>query len=80
MLFGILPRLKEPIDFSATDGQAVDLVCLLRLSKKNEDDQLNALASVARRLRISEVLWEPRRAPNRALFYNAMMGRASRSK
>ena len=78
--FGILARLKEPIDFNAIDGQAVDLVCLLLLSKENEDDQLNALASVARRLRIPEVLWELRRAPNRALFYNAMMGRASRSK
>ena len=41
--FGIMARLKQPIDFDAIDGQRVDLVCLLLLSKENEQAQLNVL-------------------------------------
>ena len=78
--FGIMARLKEPIDFNAVDGQPVDLVCLILLSKGNEATQLNALAGVARRLRAPEVLQELRRAPNRAVLYNVMIGRAGRSR
>ena len=48
--FGIMVRLKEPIDFNAVDGQPVDLICLLLLSKENESAQLKALAGIARRL------------------------------
>ncbi len=73
--FAIMARLKEPIDFNAVDGQPVDLVCLLMLSKENEGAQLNALASVARRLRTPEVLQELRRAPNRVVLYNVMIGK-----
>ena len=76
--FGILARLKEPIDFSALDGRLVDLVCLVLLSEENEVVQLSALAGVARRLRIPEVLAELRRAPNRAVLYNVMVGRAGK--
>jgi PTS system nitrogen regulatory IIA component len=54
--FGIMARLRHPIDFNAVDGRAVDLVCLVLLSKENDGAQLNALAGVARRLRIPEVL------------------------
>jgi PTS system nitrogen regulatory IIA component len=72
--FGILVRLKEPIDFDAVDGQPVDLVCLLLLSKENESAQLNALAGIARRLRRPELLEELRRAPNRVVLYNLMIG------
>src|SRR6185295_4339978 len=46
--FGILVRLRQPIDFAAIDGQPVDLVCLLLLPLASGKDQLNALASVAR--------------------------------
>ena len=52
--FGIMARLRGPIDFNAVDRQPVDLVCLLLLSKGNEGAQLAALAGVARRLRIPE--------------------------
>jgi PTS system nitrogen regulatory IIA component len=76
--FGIMARLKEPIDFNAVDGQPVDLVCLLLLSKENEKAQLNALAGVARRLRRPEVLEELRHAPNRVVLYNVMIGRTGR--
>ena len=75
--FGILARLKHPIDFDAIDGQPVDLVCLLLLllSKEKEQAQLNVLAAVARRLRTPEVLEQLRRAPNRVVLYNVMVGR-----
>jgi PTS system nitrogen regulatory IIA component len=76
--FGIMVRLREPIDFNAVDGQPVDLVCLLLLSKENEKAQLNALAGIARRLRRPEVLEELRHAPNRAVLYNVMIGRTGR--
>jgi PTS system nitrogen regulatory IIA component len=71
----ILARLKRPIDFDSIDGRPVDLVCLLLLSKENEPIQLNALAAVARRLRMPELLEQLRRAPNHAVLYNLMVGR-----
>jgi PTS system nitrogen regulatory IIA component len=64
-------RLKLPIDFDAVDGQLVDLVCLLLLSNENAEVQLSALAGVARRLRIPEVLAQLRRAPNRVVLYQS---------
>jgi len=73
--FAIMVRLKHPIDFNAVDGQPVDLVCLLLLSKANESVQLNALAGVARRLRTPELLEGLRHAPNRVVLYNLMTGR-----
>jgi len=73
--FAIMVRLKDPIDFDAVDGQPVDLVCLLLLSKENEGAQLNALAGIARRLRRPELLEELRRAPNRVVLYNLMTGK-----
>src|SRR6266478_637621 len=76
--FGIMVRLREPIDFNAVDGQPVDLVCLILLSKENEKAQLNALAGIARRLRRPEVLEELRHAPNRVVLYNVMIGRTGR--
>src|SRR5262245_16740044 len=76
--FAILARLKQPIDFDSIDGQPVDLVCLLLLSKENESTQLNALAGIARRLRRPELLEELRRAPNRVVLYNVKIGRTGR--
>jgi PTS system nitrogen regulatory IIA component len=70
-----MARLKHPIDFDAIDGQPVDLVCLLLLSKENEQAQLNTLAAVARRLRTPELLEQLRGAPNRVVLYNVMVGR-----
>jgi PTS system nitrogen regulatory IIA component len=78
--FGIMARLKAPIDFNAIDGLPVDLVCLLLLSKQNEAEQLQALAAVSRRLRHPEVVAELRRAPNRVILYNALVGRPGPSR
>jgi PTS system nitrogen regulatory IIA component len=73
--FGIMARLKHPIDFDSIDGEPVDLVCLLLLSNENERAQLNTLAEIARRLRSPEVLEQLRRAANRVVLYNIMIGR-----
>ena len=73
-------RFREAIDLDSVDGQRVDLVCLVLLAKGNEGVQLTALASVARRLRTPTVLQELRRAPNRVVLYNVMMGRAGQSR
>src|SRR5215831_1538501 len=48
--FGTLVRLKHAIDFDAIDGKPVDIVFLLLLPAQS-GDPLNALASVARKLR-----------------------------
>jgi nitrogen PTS system EIIA component len=77
--FGILMRLRGPIDFNSVDGQRVDLVCLVLLAKGNEGVQLTALASVARRLRTPSILQDLRRAPNRVILYNVMIGRSGQS-
>jgi len=49
--FGILARLKKPIDFDAVDGNPVDIVFLLLLPEAPEGEQLGALACIARKLR-----------------------------
>jgi PTS system nitrogen regulatory IIA component len=54
--FGILARLKRHIEFNAIDDQPVDVVFLLLLPTAPAGEQLNALASVARRLRNLECL------------------------
>ena len=48
---GLFARLRPLVDFNAIDGQRVDLVFLLLLPAQVQGDHLNALASVARRLR-----------------------------
>ena len=69
--FGVLVRLRRPIDFESVDGKPVDLVFLLLLPAKAEGEQLNVLAMVARRLRDAAVLEELRRAGDQASFYRA---------
>jgi len=50
--FGMLVRLRKPLDFDAVDGQPVDIVFLLLLPEAAaQGDQLDALASIARKLR-----------------------------
>lgn len=49
--FGLLARLREPLDFDAVDERPVDLVFLLLLPTAEGGNNLNALACVARKLR-----------------------------
>ena len=51
--FGILARLRKPIDFDAIDSQPIDLVFFLLLPATSNGEQLNALACVARKFRES---------------------------
>ena len=70
--FGMLVRLRRPIDFDAIDDQAVDLVFLLLLPVVSGKDQLNALASVARILRSAESVRNLRRAHDSADLFRVM--------
>jgi nitrogen PTS system EIIA component len=70
--FGILARLRKPIDFDAIDSQPVDLVFFLLLPVASEGKQLNALACVARKLRDPETVRHLRRAIDGAELYRAM--------
>lgn len=72
--YGIMTRLKQPIDFEAIDGQPVDLVFLLLLPAPPETNQLVALAAVARALKTPETLDRLRRAKNVSEIYAAITG------
>ena len=72
--FGMVARLKPPIDFDAIDGQPVDVVFLLLLPAASEGEQLGALACVARKLRTSDDLVRLRRAKSAPELYAALTG------
>lgn len=69
--FGTLVRLTHAIDFDAIDGMPVDIVFLLLLPAQS-GDPLNALASVARRLRDPESLRRLRNAVDEVALYRAI--------
>ena len=69
--FGMLVRLKRPIDYDAVDGKPVDLIVLLLLPEA-AGDQLGALATIARRLRNPSVAAGLRRARGSAEVYHAL--------
>ena len=70
--YGLLARLKEPIEFDAIDGQAVDIVFVLLLPAAAENGQIGALAQVARTLRPAENLARLRAARNTFELYSAI--------
>jgi nitrogen PTS system EIIA component len=70
--FGLLARLKQPIEFDAIDGQPVDIVFTLLLPAAAENAQLSALALVARALRPPENLVRLRGAKNTSELYFAI--------
>lgn len=72
--YGIMTRLKQPIDFAAIDGEPVDLIFLLLLPATAEKDPLGALALVARKLRTPEALVQLRRARTASELYAAIAG------
>jgi nitrogen PTS system EIIA component len=69
--FGMLTRLRHAIDFEAIDGQPVDVVFLLLLPQ-SQGDPLNALASVARKLRDPEAVRRIRNAGDEKDLYDAI--------
>ena len=70
--YGMLAKLKQPIEFDAIDGQAVDIVFVLLLPANAENGQLGALALVARARRASETL-DRLRARDVSELYRAMV-------
>ncbi len=70
--FGIMARLKPAIEFDAIDGRPVDLVFLLLLPAAPEGKPLDALASVARKLRDPDSVRRLRSATDSAGLYHAM--------
>jgi PTS system nitrogen regulatory IIA component len=70
--FGMLARLKQPVEFEAVDGQPVDLVFLLLVPASSQGEQLNVLACVSRRLRDREVLDALRGAKDSRALYRRM--------
>jgi nitrogen PTS system EIIA component len=69
--FGMLVRLRHAIDFEAIDGKPVDVVFLLLLPQ-SQGDPLNALASVARKLRDPESVRRIRNAADETELYDAI--------
>jgi PTS system nitrogen regulatory IIA component len=71
--FGMLMRLRKPIAFEAIDGQPVHIVFLLLLPAEKAGEQLNALATVARKLRDRTQLALLEQAGDTAALYAAMI-------
>ncbi|MFG3756220.1 PTS sugar transporter subunit IIA, partial [Klebsiella pneumoniae] len=67
--FGVLARMKQPIEFDAIDQQAVDIVFLLLLPAAAEKEQLVPLALVARKLKAADTLAKLRGAKAAADLY-----------
>ena len=70
--FGMLFRLKKPIEFDAVDGKRVDTVALLLLPDVREGERLGALACFARKLRDPVVMTALRRALDGAEIYRSL--------
>ena len=70
--FGVIARLRRPIDFDAIDGQPVDIVFLLLLPMTPAGEQLNALAAVARKLRDADIVRALRAAQDSSTLYVAV--------
>jgi len=68
--FGIFAKLRQPIEFDAIDGQAVDIVFVLLLPAAAESEALGALALVARTLRSPETLARLRAARTASDLYS----------
>ncbi len=71
--FGMLVRLRKPLDFDAIDGQPVDIVFLLLLPQTQAGEHLNVLAAVARKLRDPKTTRDLRRSTDSAGLFEAMM-------
>jgi nitrogen PTS system EIIA component len=71
--FGMLVRLKKAMDYDAVDGKPVDIVFLLLLPEGAAgEQQLGALATIARKLRNPEITATLRRARDGAEMYRTL--------
>ena len=74
--FGLLARLREPLDFDAVDERPVDVVFLLLLPTAEGGNNLNALACVARKLRNPEIAAALRGARDATVLYASVSARS----
>jgi len=70
--FGMLARLKRPIDFDAVDGNPVDLVFLLLVPETPGGVPLGALACITRKLRDPAVAAALRAARDGSAIYRVL--------
>ena len=71
--FGMLTRLKKAIAYDAVDGKPVDIVVLLLLPESTGgEQQLGALATIARKLRDQKTTTALRRARDSADMYRIL--------
>jgi PTS system nitrogen regulatory IIA component len=70
--FGMLVRLKRPIDFDAVDGAPVDTIVLLLLPDAPGGERLGALACIARKLRDPAIMAALRRARDGEEIYRIL--------
>lgn len=74
--FGLIARLKPPVEFDAIDGKPVDLAFLLLTPAAADKAHLNALATVSRRLRNRDVVERLRTVNDEGAFYDILRGSA----
>jgi PTS system nitrogen regulatory IIA component len=72
--FCLLVKLREPLAFDAVDEKPVDVVCLVLLPAAPSCEQLNVLASIARRLRDAPALAAMRKAKEPKTLFAAAVG------
>lgn len=77
--FGMLLRLRKPVDFDAIDGRPTDIVFALLMPDDADRDHLNVLACVARRLRSSQVTDRIRNAEDQDELYRLLVDPSGRS-
>lgn len=71
--FGLLARLKHPVDYEAIDGEPVDLVCLVLTPPNGGKGRIDALACIARRLRSQETCDRIRTAAGSEGVYDVLL-------
>ncbi|MGE0282198.1 MAG: PTS sugar transporter subunit IIA [Rhodospirillaceae bacterium] len=76
--FGLFVRLEPAIDFSAIDGQFVDLVFLLLTPGQASASHLSALAAISRRLRDAGTAGAVRGAKSAVEIFSALAGGAEK--
>lgn len=70
--FGLVARLKHPIEFEAIDEMPVDIVCLVLTPPEAEPGHLSLLSRIARKLRSAHALDRIRSATTSEQLYTAI--------
>jgi PTS system nitrogen regulatory IIA component len=71
-IFCLFARLEEPIEFEASDREAVDLVFLLLAPETAGADHLKALARISRLLREPSTIEKLRSSKKKSVLYSIL--------